>query len=377
MPPYAVVEIEDPDDPTACWAAAERARRLVAERLGEAELLVDYTGGTKTMSAMLAAAGLEWGASLSVVRVARRGAVDIVPGTEAVWRPPVASLRARRWLEQALGFVNRYDYAAAQDVLGRIRHEGVPAGEAVVRWTEALDTACRALEAWDRFDHETAYALLRGASEPDGLRARWLPFLDLLVRWRRWRPQEERGARWVQADLLAPVHDLVLNAARRIAQQRFDDAVARLYRALELLGQLRLVAAHGVSAADADRTAVEAWLRGHPERAGERPLRLALRDVYEVLEALGDPLGSLFRARQPEAGSWLERRNQSILAHGQTPVGPRDAEGMLRWVAAFLRDAAEAGGYRLDEYPRGFPRFVLSGADAGALAVEEQAAAWA
>ena len=36
------------------------------------------------------------------------------------------------------------------------------------------------------------------------------------------------------------VGDLLRNAERRAAQSRFDDAVARLYRALELFAQLRL-----------------------------------------------------------------------------------------------------------------------------------------
>ncbi|MDB9309098.1 hypothetical protein PN471_10700 [Aphanizomenon sp. CS-733/32] len=39
------------------------------------------------------------------------------------------------------------------------------------------------------------------------------------------------------------VQDLILNAERRATQQRYDDAVGRLYRALELLAQIRLLKA--------------------------------------------------------------------------------------------------------------------------------------
>jgi hypothetical protein len=42
------------------------------------------------------------------------------------------------------------------------------------------------------------------------------------------------------------VEDLLLNAERRAMQDRYDDAVGRLYRALELLVQIRLLQTYDI-----------------------------------------------------------------------------------------------------------------------------------
>lgn len=47
------------------------------------------------------------------------------------------------------------------------------------------------------------------------------------------------------------VEDLLLNAKRRVAQELYDDAVERLYRALELLAQIRL-STYNIKTGDVD-----------------------------------------------------------------------------------------------------------------------------
>lgn len=42
------------------------------------------------------------------------------------------------------------------------------------------------------------------------------------------------------------VQDLILNAERRAVQERYDDAVARLYRAVEMVAQVRLQSEWGL-----------------------------------------------------------------------------------------------------------------------------------
>jgi CRISPR-associated protein (TIGR02710 family) len=134
------------------------------------------------------------------------------------------------------------------------------------------------------------------------------------------------------------VVDMIENARRRIADQgRYDDGVARLYRAVEMWHQWRLLSQHSVST-DAVR-----W-----ERVGEEAKQRFLD--AEGLNRLPEVL-DLRRARTLDrvlTGSGLEddnvlrdllqQRNGSILAHGLRPIGGNSAERFLGYVDAMVKE---------------------------------------
>jgi len=138
----------------------------------------------------------------------------------------------------------------------------------------------------------------------------------------------------VQGGRLSVEHvvDMVENARRRILDQgRYDDGVARLYRAVEMWHQWRLLERHSVST-----TGVE-W-KQIPEEARKRFLessRLAqlpedldltrARTLDRILsgEAIEDD--NTFR-------DMVQKRNNSILAHGLKPVGEGPARKFLEYV---------------------------------------------
>lgn len=119
------------------------------------------------------------------------------------------------------------------------------------------------------------------------------------------------------------VEELWLNALRRAAEGRMDDAVARLYRSAEAMAQCCL-AELGI------RESKRVPLQMVPEplrsewrgRAVDGSLQIGLQDAFRLLHALGHERGAKFfelglgeRDRSP-----LNARNQSILAHGVQPV---------------------------------------------------------
>ena len=122
-----------------------------------------------------------------------------------------------------------------------------------------------------------------------------------------------------------------------MTEGRFDDAVARLYRAIEATAQYRLMSKWKI---DTSKTSVGALPAALQSRLGSKSsngvLKLALQDGYAVLFELGDELGVRFR----QLGFWFEKpgqglslltnRNMSILAHGFRPVEQKTAEQLMK-----------------------------------------------
>lgn len=161
--------------------------------------------------------------------------------------------------------------------------------------------------------------------------------------------------------------DLVRNAERRMRHGKYDDAVARLYRAMESISQYFLLSDYGINAnapsaglAKIDPRALDEYRR---YKGGED--RIALADGFKLLYLLKHPIGlrvvakinddpkrpgdfgrviyreAVFRRRSDEYDedkkfTGLELRNQSILAHGFVPIGKNVAEGFLEEVKGIL-----------------------------------------
>ena len=139
------------------------------------------------------------------------------------------------------------------------------------------------------------------------------------------------------------VADLLANARRRIAEGRQDDAVARLYRAIEATAQVALRERHDI--ADTGAVPLDALpedLRARcATRAEAGTVKLGLQDAYALLRGRGDPAGErFFTLGLATEQSPLSARNQSILAHGFQPVGAKVTDAL--WQAALaLSELAE------------------------------------
>lgn len=114
--------------------------------------------------------------------------------------------------------------------------------------------------------------------------------------------------------------DLFSNAQRRANEGRFDDAVARLYRIIEFIAQIRLQA-KGIDSGDVElsRLSPELQKKYQKFQDQEGKVRLPLYRDFELLHDLGDPLGERFFA-DCKLRDLLQCRNNSILAHGNEAV---------------------------------------------------------
>jgi CRISPR-associated protein (TIGR02710 family) len=226
--------------------------------------------------------------------------------------------------------------------------------ESVKRSLSTFHQLCEGYGFWDRFQHKDAIQrianVLKNANDIQV--AIGSHCYEVVVRSIK-RDHQTLQEIVAQPRSRAMIADLLANALRRKQEARYDDGVARLYRAIESLAQLALAERHGISSTDeVPLERVPEATRGYWALHAENgKLRLGLQDAFAVLNEFGDQTGKAFKAlglHDPQR-SPLMARNQSILAHGFQPVGTNVFDQL--WCAAM-----SLGGFLDNELPK-FPHF--------------------
>jgi len=293
-------------------------------------IVVDFTRGTKSMSAAATLAGVSRGVDLlryvdGVRQQDPRGMVQ--PGTERMREVQPALATVRALLQRAMSLIASGQFAAAAslfpgwqaDALAALP-EGARPAAAAAAWFAAF------WGDWDRFFYASAAKRLAELKDLP-IPAEWMrflpsrenqAFLELLAQGLPEAfPERARHTRYLAADLLA-------NAERRLHWGQPEDALQRAYRVLESAGQARLFA-HGLDSecVDATHPGVAEWL-AYKEKQGkpvgsrlQGKLTLGREQVASLLKRLKDPMGRALTNPQAELGidvtTW---RNLSILNHG-------------------------------------------------------------
>jgi len=341
---YGVEVHEDPDDLAGWYTLATRVLDALSEG-GTTRVLADYTGGTKTMSSALVAAALDRRIPLHVTTGQRTNLVKVDFG-QATAQLPTNPIHTERALRVELPeLLAGFDYPGAVRLLRDLSTQGRATSADRQEWT-FLQDLCRTLEAWDRFDHEVALRYLQQQANRAWVRDNLFYRATNLVDARGALEDREPPAR-PRFNGYEPVWDLVLNADRRAAQGRYDDAVGRIYRALELMAQIRLRRNYQIrTAAVLPERIPEAirptFLEGRLADPETGTFRVGLFDSWKILAAYPkDPLGQRFVPREGDLQRALEVRNHSLFAHGFRPISQDDWRRFRRTVGDFLTEALE------------------------------------
>jgi CRISPR-associated protein (TIGR02710 family) len=331
--------IDNPDDFAECY---QKAADAIAAS-GEGELLADYTGGTKTMSVGLAMAALDRGVTLFLTTGNRTNLLRVERGemTEMASFVPVL---ARRSLEQSLPiFLSRYDYSAALSEL-RQQLSSLQLPTAFKSRFRNFADCCNGLDAWDRFDHREALAALAPLSRLEEYLPLYL-FLKRVISSRSLIDKDFQGQEGIKGHGYEIIEDLLLNAERRAVQERYDDAVGRLYRATELLVQMRLLFAYGIKTGDVEIEKLPEILRSKYERLrnAQGKIQIALKVSYELLTQLeNDPLGQIYLTQSSRIENALQVRNYSLFAHGFHPITQSNYKAFYDVIVTFIREGIAA-----------------------------------
>ncbi len=340
---FDVVELPDAQDFGACVQALRALSPRVEEWISRGEdfeVVLDFTGGTKCMSAALALQGHRWRCLFSYVGGTQRTKENVgvvISGKEQILHSqnPWDSLGYQAAEDAAMLF-DRGSFDGASTLLrSALRSVGHPARK---RELNALLALTEAYDFWDRFEHGHASSKLRDVAKNENDLISLLgtqaakSLLTAIMAHRRVLDAlvAEKGP------TQSRIADLLANALRCAERGRYDDAVARLYRGIEAIAQCRLAVRYNVTDTSHIRAeAVPDALRSEWEtRFKDGVVQLGLQDDYALLAAWNDSLSGRFhslRLNDPKK-SPLTARNQSILAHGFEPVSEK--------VFQHLRDSA-------------------------------------
>ncbi len=342
----ALRKAKEEDNTDACFRHFDaELERLIGEGWAREAITADVTRGTKAMTAALAMAAMAHGVGCIRYITGERDERGMVrPGTEVVVDvAPEQALRRQR-VNQARDYLRAGDFRAVERLFPGApaqMYEGFLKEE--VRW---LGWAAKFWGAWDRFDYKEAAKLGRRdglPSEAPGIAGEFLPrdaqlnVLRVLSGEAPPKVKDNAGyCRALAADLLA-------NAERRMREGQNEEVLVRLYRVLELMGQMRLFL-HGIDTGrvNPEDERVRAWLEGLEEKDRPRPnrdglLELGREKAASLLHFLERRKGNgkdLELAEKLKDLDWLGEwgpamRNRSILIHG-FKAKSREREGELR-----------------------------------------------
>ena len=302
-----VIRLEDPDDvEKICQTLSPKFKEIRDHFL---YLTVDYTSGTKAMTAALVVLGSLWEAdTLSYVAGKREGGI-VVRGTEKILHVQPCFFTFQKELGKAKAFFNNFQFSAALGIIDQLKVK--TRDSSLLSELSSLETIAQAYSLWDKFKHEEAYNKLMEIKD-----SRFNANKSFLG-----RLAPEKSDREVFY-----IVDLISNARRRGEYEaKYDDAVARLYRTIELIAQYRLRKNYGIeNTGDVPPDKIPPDLVDELKPT-EGKIKIGLDKDYQLLAAKGDDMGKKF-IEDKKLKDLLKKRNDSILAHGLSPVSKEDFE---------------------------------------------------
>jgi CRISPR-associated protein (TIGR02710 family) len=327
-------EISEPEELDVCL---DEMRSLLQELSGDDKVIVNYTGGTKAMSAAIVHAALttQFAGELELHYVG--GAVRDKNGRvirEAMEIRRTAKTATQERMEQILELMKGHRYELAAYLAEGLPEQGR---------SGFLKHASKALLLWDNFAYEEAATILRGLNQQaqilvDDPKLSKLAetirrlvsevithILETVKAFRKWEmgdqvPISPEGVQLLCADILE-------NASRRLQRREWTEAVLRSYRALEAAVQGAL-ALSGINPWRFEPSELPKEQQQELQMSlGYTPRELTLYSGIVTLQAIGRvQIGD-------EEQKWLkdvqQTRNRSILEHGYRACEQADAERIL------------------------------------------------
>ena len=366
-----IVTLTDFQDIVQC---VQDMRQGVTEALTSMSLaldtpvIADITGGSKIMSAALTLVMMEFNSRFSYVGGTSRtkdGLGIVESGTETVvqdanpWHVlAVLEVRALAHSFNLHQFANAY--ANAQELA---KKTVTPAKQ---KFYAAVADMVQGYMLWDSFAHADALQKLRQAENRLTPYAVGFTRLNQVLHFlkddiakleilkKEAQALEKKTVTKEETFGRAYFFDLLSNAQRRAVAGHFDDAVARLYSAIEKIAKTALLQNHGIDNSHVSISQVPDSVREEiaPHAAAlseeKEEIKLGLEKSFLLLAAVHDPLGDRYMSVRKKLSDQLQARNMSLLAHGYLPIDKKKYDELLATTLAFLDTNADA----LPTFPR-------------------------
>lgn len=293
--------------------------------------IVDYTSGTKAMSVGIVLASLEKGVDIiSYITGKRDKGGRVIPETERIYSFTPSQIYAYELYKKSIEYFNIHRFNLAKDLLEKCVN--LYREESFASKVKLLIELCEMYFRWDIIDYSGAWEISKKIDNIEGsnellkelkIKNKFEMQKELLYKMKSNYFMEER------------IIDLYKNAERRFEENKYDDAVARLYRLLEYVLQFlinkRDLYKEAGNKIDKDKL---------PENLKEKYAEtLPLAKSAELLYELNDEIGKEIykKIQDGELKKILSARNSSILAHGFNPVGKDSAQSFLKEIEGIIK----------------------------------------
>lgn len=292
---FEFIHLEQIDDFKIYFEAFKRK----IQELDGYKIIIDYTSGTKTMTMSAAFASMLYRKNLYFVGGEREDGV-VIRGTEKIISQNLYPIYDDLMISKIKELFNTNRFDAGKSLFEDI--------------TKAKkDTYANLFDAYYYFDNV------------DYNKAnKYFITKEFIAEWPELKKQFSLNAKALyhlnkEDSAMRPFYilgSLINNARRRAEETKYDDAIARLYRSLELIAQIKLNE-YGIDTSDVEldilnKHGVEQEFK--PDFSGK--IKLSLVQDYELLNNLGDDLGEFYIKNKDEFLATISSRNNSILAHG-------------------------------------------------------------
>ena len=323
---YQIVKMEAIDDFNACFESFEFKiwEYDYSNKKIEYRIIMDYTSGTKTMSAAMACCGMFYSKDLISVGGDRsRG--EVSSGTEIINYQNLYKIYDKFALMKIHNSFNSNRFIECIDTLNYIVDMNIH--------KTPLLNLCKSYYSWEMMNFEDSYNYLKSVEvngmEFDEIRGQIKKNLNALG-----NIVHSRSINLKNCYILA---SLINNSIRRAEEYKYDDAIARLYRSFELIAQIKLTK-YNIKSSNVDTSILlknnvsEEFIEELEKTKEDNKIRIGLAKDFLLLNELGDELGKYYMENESKIKNLTIKRNNSILAHGLESQTKEDFENFLELI---------------------------------------------
>ena len=354
--------------------AFAKSREIIKELENDYETIhVDFTGGTKPMVAGLVLAAIGENCSYSYVGSENSESRDknglgvVRNGFELIkeQKDPYDVFAVMEF-EKGMDFFNRYQFKAASTNFHEANRK--LESENLKELSNLYLDIVEAYDKWDKFNNKIVNVGLITRSfnkikdtidNSDNIKkylnSEYPDFINQIDNNLEFlRLKLSQGSAINPEDVPFYLADLLNNAERRIEETKFDDAVARLYRSIELIAQLKLVEyglidesiLHNNSEFKINKAAilkmnnsdVQDFIDDVGGYNNKRTIPIPLKKSYELLSILDCEL-AIDYLNDKKIKNNINSRNGSILAHGLKAIKEDKANELYGQVLDYAKRA--------------------------------------
>ena len=319
---YQIVIINAIDDLNTCFEAYEsKIWELDYEDDGDYDIIMDYTSGTKTMSAAMASCGMFYSKDLISVG-GDRSTGEVSRGTEIINYQNIYKIYDKFALMRTRNNFNANRFRACIDILNYIVDLNIH--------KDSLMHLCKAYYAWDNMDFEDAYDHLRKVN------LNQVEFMEVKndIKFNLKALGNIINSKSVNLKNCYILASLINNSIRRSEEFKYDDAIARLYRSFELIAQIELTK-YNIKSSDIDVSVLkqnnvsDEFIMDLEKTREDGKIRIGLEKDFMLLNELGNDLGKYYVDNESKIKNLTRKRNNSILAHGLDSLTQNDFDEFL------------------------------------------------